>query len=206
MISATEESLVLSNKEVRVEPRAVFRLDLPNRKTVGVKSKPGKTLGEVLRPVLHKYGYRVHNVAVSLVSDSSRWTWASTCCGVTAFCFKLSLLLCIIGIIYHLLSFWIMYLQANEGEWLDLSTQVQSVSNQRVIVSIKKTDEPPPTSKFFVNFTMFLCASKITLGPCILAHINRMSTSRQVALFKRQLEFYNLTESLVDWKMPWLNC
>lgn len=67
-VASDEVSSVLSNKEVRVEPRVVFRLDLPNRKTVGVKSRPGKTLGDVLRPVLHKYGYRLHLVTVCLVS------------------------------------------------------------------------------------------------------------------------------------------
>ncbi|XP_034233546.1 regulator of G-protein signaling loco-like isoform X3 [Thrips palmi] len=69
-VALDEVSSILSNKEVRVEPRVVFRLDLPNRKTVGVKSRPGKTLGEVLRPVLHKYGYRLHLVTVCLMSEN----------------------------------------------------------------------------------------------------------------------------------------
>ncbi|KAE8745451.1 hypothetical protein FOCC_FOCC007831, partial [Frankliniella occidentalis] len=69
-VAPDEVSSILSNKEVRVEPRVVFRLDLPNRKTVGVKSRPGKTLGEVLRPVLHKYGYRLHLVTVCMINGS----------------------------------------------------------------------------------------------------------------------------------------
>jgi len=54
-----------------VEKRVVFRLDLPNRKTVGVKAKPGKSLGEVLRPILHKYGYKLELVTLCLVSIST---------------------------------------------------------------------------------------------------------------------------------------
>lgn len=67
-LSLDEESVVLAGKEVRVEKRVVFRLDLPNRKTVGVKAKPGKLLGEVLRPILHKYGYKLEFVTLCLVS------------------------------------------------------------------------------------------------------------------------------------------
>jgi hypothetical protein len=67
-LSLDEESVVLAGKEVRVEKRVVFRLDLPNRKTVGVKAKPGKSLGEILRPILHKYGYKLELVTLCLVS------------------------------------------------------------------------------------------------------------------------------------------
>jgi regulator of G-protein signaling len=63
-----DESVVLAGKEVRVEKRVVFRLDLPNRKTVGVKAKPGKLLCEILRPILHKYGYKLELVTLCLVS------------------------------------------------------------------------------------------------------------------------------------------
>jgi regulator of G-protein signaling len=67
-LSLDEDSTVLAGKEVRVEQRAVFRLDLPNRKTVGVKAKPGKSLAEILRPILHKYGYKLELVTLCLVS------------------------------------------------------------------------------------------------------------------------------------------
>jgi hypothetical protein len=70
-LSLDEESVVLAGKEVRVEKRVVFRLDLPNRKTVGVKAKPGKSLGEILRPILHKYGYKLELVTLCLVSMST---------------------------------------------------------------------------------------------------------------------------------------
>lgn len=37
----------------------VFKLDLPNKKVISVKSKTCKVLSEVLRPILHKYNYRL---------------------------------------------------------------------------------------------------------------------------------------------------
>ncbi|XP_021917974.1 regulator of G-protein signaling loco isoform X3 [Zootermopsis nevadensis] len=69
-LSLDEDSTVLAGKEVRVEQRAVFRLDLPNRKTVGVKAKPGKSLAEILRPILHKYGYKLELVTLCLMSEN----------------------------------------------------------------------------------------------------------------------------------------
>ncbi|XP_046658243.1 regulator of G-protein signaling loco isoform X2 [Homalodisca vitripennis] len=65
-----EDAAVLGGQEVRVEDRVVFRLDLPNRKTVAVKSKQGKTLAQVLRPILHKYGYRLEMVTLCLMSEN----------------------------------------------------------------------------------------------------------------------------------------
>ncbi|XP_049804565.1 regulator of G-protein signaling loco isoform X2 [Schistocerca nitens] len=65
-----EESSVLGGKEVQVEQKVSFRLDLPNRKTVGVKAKSSKSLGEVLRPILHKYGYNVELVTLCLMSEN----------------------------------------------------------------------------------------------------------------------------------------
>jgi regulator of G-protein signaling len=54
----------LAGKEVQIEQRVIFKLDLPNRKVISVKSKPCKALGEVLRPILHKYNYRLDLVQV----------------------------------------------------------------------------------------------------------------------------------------------
>lgn len=55
----------IAGKEVLIEQRVVFKLDLPNRKIISVKSKPCKALGDVLRPILHKYNYRLELVTVS---------------------------------------------------------------------------------------------------------------------------------------------
>lgn len=58
-------SVSLAGKEMLIEQRVVFKLDLPNRKVISVKSKPCKALGEVLRPILHKYSYRLDLVQVT---------------------------------------------------------------------------------------------------------------------------------------------
>lgn len=54
----------LAGNEVFIEQRVVFKLDLPNRKVISVKSKPCKLLFEVLRPILHKYNYSLNMVEV----------------------------------------------------------------------------------------------------------------------------------------------
>lgn len=58
-------STSLAGKEVLIEQRVVFKLDLPNRKIISVKSKPCKTLNDVLRPILQKYNYQLESVTVS---------------------------------------------------------------------------------------------------------------------------------------------
>ena len=47
-----------------IEQRVIFKLDLPNKKVISVKSKTCKILSEVLRPILHKYSYRLDLVQV----------------------------------------------------------------------------------------------------------------------------------------------
>lgn len=68
-IDLEESSSSIAGKEITIEQRVVFKLDLPNRKVISVKSKPCKTLGEVLRPILHKYNYRLDLVQVSFGRD-----------------------------------------------------------------------------------------------------------------------------------------
>lgn len=57
-----ETSSGLSGNEVFIEQRVIFKLDLPNRKVISVKSKPSKLVFEVLKPILHKYSYRLDMV------------------------------------------------------------------------------------------------------------------------------------------------
>ncbi|XP_075152570.1 regulator of G protein signaling family member locomotion defects [Haematobia irritans] len=45
----------LSGKEVEIEQRIAFKLDLPTPKVISVKSKPRKQLYEVVRPILQRY-------------------------------------------------------------------------------------------------------------------------------------------------------
>lgn len=58
-------STSVAGKEVLIEQRVVFKLDLPNKKIISVKSKPCKLLSEVLRPILQKYNYQLELVTVS---------------------------------------------------------------------------------------------------------------------------------------------
>ena len=43
---------ILGCTEVRVEPRVLFRLELPSKKSIGVKAKPAKVIQDVLGPIL----------------------------------------------------------------------------------------------------------------------------------------------------------
>lgn len=61
-------STSVAGKEVLIEQRVVFKLDLPNKKIISVKSKPCKLLSDVLRPILQKYNYQLESVTVSLFS------------------------------------------------------------------------------------------------------------------------------------------
>lgn len=56
---------------MNIEQRVIFKLDLPNRKVISVKSKSCKALGEVLRPILHKYNYRLDLVQVISIKSNS---------------------------------------------------------------------------------------------------------------------------------------
>ncbi|KAG0728441.1 Regulator of G-protein signaling loco [Chionoecetes opilio] len=59
ILNKEEDSLSLGGAEVRLEQRVFFRLDLPTHKTVCVKAKPTKTCGDVLKPILQKYGLKL---------------------------------------------------------------------------------------------------------------------------------------------------
>ncbi|GLV40551.1 locomotion defects [Carabus blaptoides fortunei] len=65
-IDLNEMSSTLAGCEVVIEQRVVFKLDLPNRKVISVKSKSTKILLDVLRPILHKYGYGLDSVQVTM--------------------------------------------------------------------------------------------------------------------------------------------
>ncbi|XP_037922272.1 regulator of G-protein signaling loco isoform X4 [Hermetia illucens] len=59
-----QPSTELAGKEVEIEQRVAFKLDLPDPKVISVKSKPKKALGDVLKPILQKYNYRIEEVQV----------------------------------------------------------------------------------------------------------------------------------------------
>lgn len=51
-------------KEIRVEPRVVFCVLLPNSKMLGLKAAPRRSCGDVLRPVLAKYGVQLDHITL----------------------------------------------------------------------------------------------------------------------------------------------
>ncbi|KAK7079539.1 LGN motif protein, partial [Halocaridina rubra] len=69
LLDKTEDSSAIGGLEVRLEQRILFRLDLPNRKTVCVKAKPNKPTSDVLKPILHKYGYKLDLMSIHKVGE-----------------------------------------------------------------------------------------------------------------------------------------
>ncbi|XP_077445691.1 regulator of G-protein signaling 12 isoform X2 [Stigmatopora argus] len=64
-----QDCVTLSSRELRLEKRTLFRLDLvPINRSVGLKAKPGKPVAEVLRPVAAKYGLPLAELEVKIVS------------------------------------------------------------------------------------------------------------------------------------------
>ncbi|XP_060536156.1 regulator of G-protein signaling loco [Cylas formicarius] len=64
-LNISESSLKLAGCEVTVEQRVVFKLDLPNRKIISVKSRYSKIIADVLRPTLHKYKFNLEQTNVT---------------------------------------------------------------------------------------------------------------------------------------------
>lgn len=68
-VNISELSTALAGCEVRIEQRVIFKLDLPNKKVIAVKSKSSKIIEDVLKPILNKYDYHLNQVKVSIKSD-----------------------------------------------------------------------------------------------------------------------------------------
>ncbi|XP_017886378.1 regulator of G-protein signaling loco isoform X1 [Ceratina calcarata] len=71
LILATEETIetkypssALAGQEVEVVPTKVLKVDLPTRRTITVIAHKGRTLKEVLRPLLNKYGFKLDAITV----------------------------------------------------------------------------------------------------------------------------------------------
>uniref|UniRef100_A0A672H7K2 Regulator of G protein signaling 12a n=1 Tax=Salarias fasciatus TaxID=181472 RepID=A0A672H7K2_SALFA len=66
-----QDCLTLSSRDLRLEKRTLFRLDLvPINRSVGLKAKPTKPVTEVLRPVVAKYGLHLGELVAKIVSPS----------------------------------------------------------------------------------------------------------------------------------------
>ncbi|XP_055901258.1 regulator of G-protein signaling loco-like isoform X2 [Biomphalaria glabrata] len=63
-LDLNEDISTLGSKEIVIERRVLFRLDLPNGKSIGVKAKPNRSIRDVFKPILTKYGYHIDNIGV----------------------------------------------------------------------------------------------------------------------------------------------
>ncbi|XP_030046999.1 regulator of G-protein signaling 12 [Microcaecilia unicolor] len=66
----SQDSSILNMRELRLEKRTLFRLDLvPINRSVGLKAKPTKPVTEVLRPVVAKYGLNLNELVAKLSGE-----------------------------------------------------------------------------------------------------------------------------------------
>ncbi|XP_067301394.1 regulator of G-protein signaling 12 isoform X2 [Pseudorasbora parva] len=66
-----QDSNTLSSRELRLEKRTLFRLDLvPINRSVGLKAKPTKPVTEVLRPVVAKYGLHLSDLVARISGET----------------------------------------------------------------------------------------------------------------------------------------
>uniref|UniRef100_A0A673HYD5 Regulator of G-protein signaling 12-like n=1 Tax=Sinocyclocheilus rhinocerous TaxID=307959 RepID=A0A673HYD5_9TELE len=66
-----QDSITLSSRELRLEKRTLFRLDLvPINRSVGLKAKPTKPVTEVLRPVVAKYGLHLGDLVARISGET----------------------------------------------------------------------------------------------------------------------------------------
>ncbi|XP_062905596.1 regulator of G-protein signaling 12b [Mobula hypostoma] len=66
-----QDCCTLISREVRIEKRTLFRLDLvPINRSVGLKAKPTKPVTEVLRPVVAKYGLNLGELVARINGES----------------------------------------------------------------------------------------------------------------------------------------
>nr|XP_006820381.1 PREDICTED: uncharacterized protein LOC100375086 [Saccoglossus kowalevskii] len=68
MYNLHDDLSTLASKEVVVENRVMFKVELPstNKRTIGVKSKPNKAIIDVLRPIMNKYNLSLDGMVVHL--------------------------------------------------------------------------------------------------------------------------------------------
>ncbi|XP_031771229.1 regulator of G-protein signaling loco isoform X3 [Apis florea] len=64
IIDAKYPSSVLAGQEVEVVPTKILKVDLPSRRVITVIAHKGRTLKDVLRPLLNKYGFNLDMITV----------------------------------------------------------------------------------------------------------------------------------------------
>ena len=64
LVNLKYPSAVLAGQEVEVVPTKVLKVDLPSRRVITVIAHKGRTLREVLRPRLNKYGFKLELITI----------------------------------------------------------------------------------------------------------------------------------------------
>ncbi|KAJ8680308.1 hypothetical protein QAD02_016095, partial [Eretmocerus hayati] len=64
IINLKYPSSVLASQEVEVVPTKIIKVELPSRRVISVPAHRGKTLKELLKPLLSKYGFKLELVTI----------------------------------------------------------------------------------------------------------------------------------------------
>jgi hypothetical protein len=90
-VSGSEKPLDLSQdcstlgcNEICVELRVLFRLELPSKKSIGVKAKQTKLVEEVLRPILLQYGWNLDLMLVQVEREQDTRSYVDYGASVTS--------------------------------------------------------------------------------------------------------------------------
>ena len=67
----TKDIKMLPCKNIRLRNCALFRLTLPNEKSLAIRGRLGETVNEALGPVLKKYGLTLDKVVMHIVSGGN---------------------------------------------------------------------------------------------------------------------------------------
>ncbi|XP_021353018.1 regulator of G-protein signaling loco-like [Mizuhopecten yessoensis] len=65
-LDLTLDISTLASLEITIDRRVMFCVELPNGKSIGVKVKPHRSIGEVLTPVLKKHDVKLNQVCVQM--------------------------------------------------------------------------------------------------------------------------------------------
>ncbi|XP_033109844.1 regulator of G-protein signaling 12-like [Anneissia japonica] len=69
VVDLEQDMANIGPREVVIEKRVLFKIELPNKRVIGVKSKPTKKLYEVLKPITHKYQLILDAMVVHLMGS-----------------------------------------------------------------------------------------------------------------------------------------
>ncbi|XP_071947707.1 regulator of G-protein signaling 12-like [Antedon mediterranea] len=69
VVDLEQDMAAVGPRHVIIEKRVLFKIELPNKRVIGVKSKPTKKLYEVLKPITHKYQLILDAMVVHLMGS-----------------------------------------------------------------------------------------------------------------------------------------